>query len=130
MYRLKSFLSKILLLPAVYIQARDQQGVFKRESFAMAEQDFAKSDWEIVRRASAIRQSWRLDVGAIRRGLFRRADPFGRLARRQFAPKVPHKLRGQIAGRDFRAATRRLLAAMRTRLGNPVGSSRSHAHAE
>ena len=40
MYQLKSLLSRVMLLPALYVQARDGTGVWKADSFEMARKDF------------------------------------------------------------------------------------------
>lgn len=57
-YVFKNFCSEILLLPAVYCQAKFRQPVFKRESFALAEKDFSTHDWQPVKTVSQIRTEW------------------------------------------------------------------------
>ncbi len=119
-YRFKSFLSKMLLLPAVYLQARDQQGVFKRRASRPLRRTFPHA---IGRSSGAHRRfagpgmcRWGLSAASYSavRGLS--GDGRNVISR----PESLVSLRGQIAAPDFSAATLRLLAAMRTRLDHPV----------
>ncbi|CAN5642135.1 hypothetical protein BH11BAC2_BH11BAC2_24750 [soil metagenome] len=57
-YAFKNLLSELMLLPALYLQARDQQPVFKKESFHKAKGDFTTSEWKIIEEVSAMRLSW------------------------------------------------------------------------
>lgn len=57
-YQAKVFMSEVMLLPALYVQARDQKGIFKRESFAAARADFSPSVWSIMDEYSAYRANW------------------------------------------------------------------------
>ena len=52
LYQLKSTLSKIMLLPTLYVQARDKRGVFKKDSFNLAKTDFKKEHWKPIEVAS------------------------------------------------------------------------------
>ena len=58
LYKFKSLMSKVLLLPALYLQSRQGNGVFKRESFGLAKGEFTREDWSAVEAASNIRQAW------------------------------------------------------------------------
>jgi hypothetical protein len=58
LYQLKSLLSRFMLLPALYIHARDGAGVFKRESFDLARVDFSTAEWGVMDEISEVRKTW------------------------------------------------------------------------
>jgi hypothetical protein len=58
MYQLKSLMSEFMLLPALYLQARDQKGVQKKHSFKLAASDFNPKVWSIMDEVSELRASW------------------------------------------------------------------------
>lgn len=58
MYQLKSLMSEFMLLPALYLQARDQKGVQKKYSFKLAASDFNPKVWSIMDEVSALRSGW------------------------------------------------------------------------
>ncbi len=58
MYELKSFLSRVMLLPAAFLQARDGSGVWKRDSFDLAEKYFDANCWFCIDQATVIRDRW------------------------------------------------------------------------
>lgn len=57
-YQLKSILSEFMLLPSLYVAARDGKGIFKKFSFEMAEADFNTEEWRIMKEVSEIRMKW------------------------------------------------------------------------
>ena len=58
-YALKSLLSEFLLLPALYVQARDGKGLFKKFTFESARGDFAAETWSVMADVSEVRTRWR-----------------------------------------------------------------------
>ncbi len=58
LYQLKSLLSEFMLLPALYIQARDRRGIFKKFGFLIAAADFSVSAWSIMDEVSQMRAEW------------------------------------------------------------------------
>jgi hypothetical protein len=54
---LKAFLSFLQLFPAIYLQAKNNEFIGKKESFHEAEKYF-KEEWEIINVASNIRREW------------------------------------------------------------------------
>jgi predicted nucleotidyltransferase len=57
-YRLKNFLSGALLMPARILAARGIH-VYKRDSFEIARELFARSDWEFILRCEGLRAFWK-----------------------------------------------------------------------
>jgi hypothetical protein len=57
-YGLKSLLSEFMLLPSLYVAARDGKGIFKKHSFKMAAADFTDHQWAVMNRISEIRSQW------------------------------------------------------------------------
>jgi predicted nucleotidyltransferase len=57
-YQLKNFLSGALLMPARILAARGIH-VYKRDSFAIAQELFSRSEWEFVARCEGLRAFWK-----------------------------------------------------------------------
>jgi hypothetical protein len=66
-YKLKSLLSEFMLIPALYLQAKNKRGVYKKDSFEIARVDFTKGEWEIMDRISSIRSKWNYKLPIISR---------------------------------------------------------------
>lgn len=94
LYQFKSMLSKVLLLPAMYVQARDNRGIFKRESFDLAKGDFSPADWAVMELASNIRLDWPLVKPAFPEFLSLRPGWIGNLWRRKKSCAIPDNLTG------------------------------------
>ena len=60
LYFLKCTTSKIMLLPALYLQARYGESVSKKDSFKIAAADFSAEEWKVVKVASDLRERWPL----------------------------------------------------------------------
>ena len=60
LYALKNMLSEFMLLPALYVQARDRKGMYKKFSFEAARPDFATASWQVMDSISSIRSDWEL----------------------------------------------------------------------
>jgi hypothetical protein len=58
-YKLKSFLSGLMLVPSLYYQAVKGRGIPKRLSFEVIRPEFSPSLWEPIIHASRIRSEWR-----------------------------------------------------------------------
>ena len=58
-YELKNLLSEFMLMPALYVQARDRKAIFKKFSFEKAKVDFTKEEWNIMDEVSEIRELWK-----------------------------------------------------------------------
>jgi hypothetical protein len=57
-YSFKNFVSEVLLIPALYVQAKTNKSVFKRESFALARTLDHSIDWTIIDSFSELRATW------------------------------------------------------------------------
>lgn len=93
MYQLKGLLSQFMLLPALYVQAKDGGGVFKRESFDMARVDFDFTDWVIMDEVSEIRAGWSYEISTLKRRLMGHPHVLSRYFVKRFAPAIPEKIR-------------------------------------
>ena len=58
LYAIKNLLSEFMLLPALYVQARDRKGMYKKFSFDAARPDFAPASWQAMDVVSSIRSDW------------------------------------------------------------------------
>lgn len=55
---LKSFLSMVQMLPALYLQAKTGKYINKKSSFGEARNDFGE-EWRVIEKASQVRKIWR-----------------------------------------------------------------------
>lgn len=116
LYHLKNTLSLFMLLPALYVQVRDGQGIFKKYSFESARPDFAAGDWEPMARVSAIRERWHYEISPLKRWLLSRPWRLRRQLVRRLAPAVPPDLRALMTP-ALQAGMGRLAVLMVNRLG-------------
>ncbi len=96
MYQLKGLLSRFMLLPALYCQARDRKGVFKKFSFDAARKDFLASDWAIMDEVSDIRSNWHFLLGPVRRYIMTRRSPLWLRFKRKVGPRIPPGLKSKL----------------------------------
>lgn len=87
-YNLKSTLSKLMLLPALYVQSSSGVGIFKKDSFRTARRDFAESDWKIMDEISQIRREWQFTPPRPWKWLAVNTSVIGTVIRRRCAPKI------------------------------------------
>ncbi len=106
-YACKSFLSKLLLLPAMYVQVRDNRGVFKAHSFASAKPDFSPEAWLAIEVATKLRTDWCPPRTGWRR-LKRRPDIIGMVARRRLSGRLPKELKQTMGGEMEHSVTQLL----------------------
>jgi predicted nucleotidyltransferase len=92
LYELKSLLSEVMLLPALYIQLRDGNAVYKKYSFDLARADFTENSWEIMDRISAIRAGWNYAVPWHRTISRTLPAPLSRIGMRYLSPSIPDAL--------------------------------------
>ena len=115
LYRLKSLLSEFMLLPALYVQARDGKGIFKKFSFDAARKDFPKEEWRIMDEVSRIREEWNYPVTGWRRFMLTRTHPLLRRLGIRWAPRIPEPLNGKLTP-DFYACMANLVRCMEEKL--------------
>jgi hypothetical protein len=70
-YDLKSLLSGFMLLPSFYLQIKNTEGVFKKDSFELLRQQLSVKEYEVMDVVSELRQHWRYHPSALLRLLLR-----------------------------------------------------------
>lgn len=100
MYQLKSLLSGFMLLPALYVQARDGRGICKKESFALARSDFDPVHWAIMNKVSEIRADWSYEISALKKLLMCHPHVLCWYFAKNFAPTIPEKI-GRVLTAQF-----------------------------
>ena len=58
-YAIKAYLQTVILLPALYLQVRDANYLYKRDTFAAAKVDFTEAEWDIIDKATRLRENWK-----------------------------------------------------------------------
>ena len=106
-YQLKGLLSQFMLLPALYIQAKDGCGIYKKESFAVARSDFDSADWAIMDEVSRIRMNWSYEISALKKRLMCHPHALSRYFARRFGPAIPEKI-GCVLTAEFYARMAKL----------------------
>ncbi len=57
-YDIKSMLSGFMLLPAIYLQLKHPEGVFKKDSFDLLRKELSETDYKVMDDISQIRNDW------------------------------------------------------------------------
>lgn len=120
LYELKCFLSEIMLLPALYVQARDNSGVYKKDSFDRSRADFTDECWKVMDQISGIRSDWHYEAGWCRRRLLGvRHVVFREWVTQTCSPRISEDVGRKLTGK-FYAQVALLANTMRNKLGeNP-----------
>lgn len=114
-FALKSLLSQFMLLPALYLQCRDGQGVYKKLSYNLARTDFGEDLWQPMERVSAIRREWHYTLEPWRHHLLTRWPAGRRITTRWCAPAIPPALGAKLTP-SLWAGMARLTEAMQARI--------------
>ena len=112
MYQLKSLLSRFMLLPALYVQAKDGRGVFKKESFDLARLDFDSADWAIMDEVSQIRAGWNCEISTFKKLMISHPHVISRYFVKRFGPAIPDKI-GSVLTVDFYSRMKKLAVLMK-----------------
>ena len=115
MYQLKSLLSGFMLLPALYVQARDGRGICKKESFDLAGVDFDSEEWAIMDEVSEIRADWSYEISPIKKRLMCYPHVLIRYFAKRFAPTIPDKI-GYLLTAEFYSRMTELTSLMKEKL--------------
>jgi hypothetical protein len=116
LYKLKSFLSGLMLMPSLYLQAKLERGCFKKDSFNIAKNDFSEREWKPIEVASSIRQMWNYELNYFQKIIMTSPGKFYRiLAKRLFAPRIDGEI-GKLLGNQFYSECRELLESMHRKL--------------
>lgn len=98
LFELKSLLSEVMLLPAVYYQASRGKCIFKKFSFEAIRADFDESVYSIMDTTSAIRLKWYVPSFRFK-GLFlwaKNKKYLKKNARRYLAPAISVEIRKEL----------------------------------
>lgn len=118
LYRLKSFLSGMMLMPGLYIQAKINKGCYKKDSFALAEKDFSAEQWLPIEIASKMRQGWNYKLNFLRSFFMTKQNRVFRiLTKRFFSPGIPEEYRRFLTD-NFYSSCKNLLDIMESKLEN------------
>ena len=102
MYQLKGLLSQFMLLPALYIQAKEKRGIFKKFSFDLAKKDFEPTEWQIMEKVSQIRENWFYKINPVQRILLTVNHPLlRRIGTKFFAPSIPKSIAKKLEGNFY-----------------------------
>jgi predicted nucleotidyltransferase len=92
LYVLKGFLSQVMLLPALYYQAKNKIGIPKKMSFEYSSRDFTKDCWRIMDDIAKIRKEWQYTPSYFEKFLMTSTYPIIQLVKRRFAVRPEKKL--------------------------------------
>jgi len=106
-YQLKGLLSQFMLLPALYLQAKNGCGIYKKESFALARSDFDSADWAIIDEVSEIRMNWNYAISSLKKRLMCYPHVLSRYFAKNFAPAIPEET-GRVLTGEFYARIAKL----------------------
>lgn len=102
LYQLKSILSEFMMMPTLYIQARDQRGVFKKFSFTAAAADFNQSTWSIMEEVSRMRAEWPEFESQAELEKFRKIGYIWMKYRKKKGPAIPAQFRTKLNDEFYR----------------------------
>jgi len=114
MYELKSFLSQFMLLPALYVQARDKKGVYKKYSFEAAKEDFKMHLWSIMDEVSLIRKEWDYTISPLQQYIMTQPNFLAKKLSKQIAPRIPIHIK-RFLSQDFYSRILKLTDSMVTK---------------
>ncbi len=93
LYQLKSYLSKIMLLPSLYYSAKSSRGIFKKDSFEAVKNEFTEQEWMVIESASKIRKEWNYELSFFQKKIMSNEHKlFRKLTKLVIAPKVSKEL--------------------------------------
>ena len=88
-YDLKSFLSKIMLIPSMYYSVKHDKGVYKKKSFDLVKADFTTAEWKCIQTATDIRINWKYHLSIFQKIIMTKQNRIVRkLAKLFVAPKI------------------------------------------
>jgi len=101
MFQLKSFLSQIMLLPCLYYSAKNNEGIFKRESFDAVKDVFKQEEWLVIEIASQIRNEWDPQLNSFQNKLLKISSRLVRKTIIKFMPINIPKIHLDLMNSDF-----------------------------
>lgn len=115
-FALKSFLSEFMMIPVLYLQARDSKGWSKRDSFEEARKDFDIDTWGIMDEVSDMRRTWSFAPDGATLFIMQNPAPWADKLRKYWPTPIPSVIRNRIDG-FFYHRMLHLLDAVRSRIG-------------
>jgi predicted nucleotidyltransferase len=115
MYWLKILLSQFMLLPALYVEIRDQKGIYKKFSFEAARVDFDAQDWSIMEEVSLLREKWFFEISPFWRGLMTKPTKMSRFLVRTYPPAIPKEIEKKLK-EDFYRRMSHLIVLMQRKI--------------
>lgn len=100
-YQLKGLLSQFMLLPALYLQAKNGCGIYKKESFALARADFDSADWAIMDEVSKIRMNWNYEISAFKKRLISHPHFLSRYFAKRLAPEISKSISNALTAQFY-----------------------------
>ena len=100
-YKLKGLLSEFMLLPTLYLQAKNGKGIFKKQSFPLAKLDFDQKHWEIMQEVSAMRLQWNYPLSPFKRRIMSSPSHLRTHYVKNFAPKIPSEIMVKLTPEFF-----------------------------
>lgn len=89
LYQLKSIFSEFMMLPSAYVQARDEQGIFKKFSFESMREDFTPDEFHVMDEVTSIRSNWKVELSDKQIKFFERIDFMSWKKRQRIDVSVP-----------------------------------------
>jgi len=96
-FQLKSFLSRIMLIPAQYYSAFNGKGILKKDSFIVIQKVFNQYEWFPIAIASEIREKWEYELNFFQKKIMTQNTTFSRKITKLFAaPSVPKNINKKL----------------------------------
>ena len=116
LYMLKSYLSKVMLLPSLYYSKKYSEGIFKKESFNKIKSDFTSEEWEAIDIATEIRENWDPKFNLLQKLIMKRSNKiFRKLTKFWISPKIDSDL-AQLMNNEFKVSLSNFINAIKFKL--------------
>ena len=117
LYSIKAILSEFMMLPCLYVQAKEGRGIFKKFSFEEMRNDFSREDFAVMDTVSGIRKAWKIDLQEKEKRFLERTDFFSWYRRKHIQYKIPTAIHNAVDEELF-IRMRLLTVEARKRIGN------------
>ena len=120
MFNLKSWLSEVMLIPTLMYQAKEEKGIFKRDSFPVMQDLYSAEAWRAIEIASDIRMQWHYK-SRIPNKIFtslKNKRGLKKPVRNYLAPAIPAVIQKELHG-GFKPALERLIEESKILLSQP-----------
>lgn len=101
LYQLKSVLSRFMLLPTLYFQAKYKKGIFKKDSFAEVKKEFINSEWKVMDEISQVRKEWNPCLTSFQRKIILNNYFISHKILSPFYPRIPLYLKDKLENELF-----------------------------